>query len=122
MNLVVLHGRLTKDPKVEEKSGTMVCKFSVAVPRKFKENEADFINCVAFNKTATFIGSYFAKGSEICLDGSIRTSSYETEKGKQFKTEIAVSSVEFCGKRSDNAKPTNEDFEELESIDEELPF
>ena len=53
MNKVILIGRLTKDPELRYAagSGTAVTRFTIAVNRQFKKDEADFINCVAWNKT-----------------------------------------------------------------------
>ena len=60
MNKVILLGRLTKDPELRFAAGTgnAVTRFSIAVTRQFKRDEADFINCVAFGKTAETIAQY----------------------------------------------------------------
>ena len=59
MNLVVLTGRLTRDPELKfGQSGKAYSRFSLAVDRPFQKGETDFINCVAFGKTAELIGEY----------------------------------------------------------------
>ena len=97
MNRVILIGRLTKDPEVREGS-TTYCRFSIAVDRK--KDGVDFINCVAFGKTADFIGRYFAKGKKIALTGRIQTGSYTNRDGKKVETvDVVADEVEFCEKR-----------------------
>lgn len=112
MNKVVLIGRLTKDPELRfaAGSGNAVSRFSVAVTRQFKKEETDFINCVAFGKTAETISQYLTKGSQIALTGSIRTGSYDAQDGtKRYTTDVAVDSFEFIGSKGgrDNADSFN---------------
>jgi len=105
MNKVVLIGRLTKDPELRfaAGSGNAVSRFTVAVNRQFKREETDFINCVAFGKTAETISQYLTKGSQIALTGSIRTGSYDAQDGtKRYTTDVAVESFEFIGSRGNN--------------------
>ena len=80
MNKVVLIGRTTKSPELRYApgTGTAVCKFTLAVPRAFKKDEADFINCVAFGKIGETIAQYVLKGRQVAVTGSIRTGSYES--------------------------------------------
>ncbi|MCH4153879.1 MAG: single-stranded DNA-binding protein [Saccharofermentans sp.] len=101
MNKVELVGRLAKDPEVKMTSTqTPYCNFTVAVDRKFKdangERQADFISCVAWRQTATFIGKYFHKGNRIGLTGSIQTRNYEDSNGqKRYVTEVVIDDAEF---------------------------
>ena len=100
MNLVVLNGRLTRDPELKfGQSGKAYSRFSIAVDRPFQTSTdsqtADFINCVAFGKTAEFIGEYFRKGRKILLNGRLQMSQYESE-GKKITTYVVIAdSVEF---------------------------
>ncbi|MBO7425892.1 MAG: single-stranded DNA-binding protein [Clostridia bacterium] len=102
MNKVILIGRLTKDPEVRNTSNqTAFCNFSIAVDRRFKDNngqrQADFINCVAWRQTASFIGSYFRKGSKIAVVGSLQTRTYDDNQGqKRYVTEVVVEEAEFA--------------------------
>ena len=108
-------GRLTKEPDVKNTSNQVtVCTFTVAVDRKFKDSngqrQADFINCVAWRQTATFISQYFHKGSRIGLTGSIQTRTYEDKNGdKKFITEVVVDEAEFVESLNTSAqtKPEN---------------
>lgn len=107
MNKVVLVGRLTKDPELRfaAGSGTAVSRFTVAVNRQFKRDETDFINCVAFGKTAETISQYFTKGKQIAVSGSIRTGSYDAQDGtKRYTTDVAVDTFDFIdsGNRDNN--------------------
>lgn len=100
-------GRLTRDPEVRySDNGHTVARFSVAVDRKFKrDNEpaADFINTVAFGKTAEFVEKYFFKGSKIVIEGHIQTGSYTNQEGqKVFTTDVIVEQVEFGESKNPN--------------------
>lgn len=112
MNLVILKGRLTKDPELKTtNSDTKVCGFSIAVNRRFsKENEADFINCTAWRQTAEFIHKYFKKGQEICINGSLQVRKWEDKDGNtRYATDVVVENAEFCGSKKDNAETSNTD-------------
>ncbi len=100
MNKVVLIGRLVRSPEIRKtQTGASVCDFTLAVSRKIKQEgqpEADFIGCIAWNKTSDLIYQYLNKGSLIGVDGRIQTSNYENKKGeKVYKTHVLVESVEF---------------------------
>ena len=123
MNQVNLLGRLSKD--VDYRTGnTNIARFTLAVNRKFKRDEVDFINCIAFGKTADIINQYFSKGSQIAISGNIRTGSYEAQDGtKRYTTDVVVETFDFI---SGNNKQENKG-NGLESsfsleIEEECPF
>ena len=115
MNNVTLMGRLTADPELRQtQSGVSTCRFTVAVNRKFKnqngEYDADFISCTAWRQTAEFVSKYFSKGKMIVVEGSLRTGSY-TDKNHSdvthYTTDVFVDGVEFCGdKGTSNAATT----------------
>lgn len=132
MNKVAIVGRLTRD--VESRNGdngNAIARFSVAVNRKFKNAEgnyeADFISCVAFGKTAEFIGKYFKKGSAIGLVGRIQTGNYINNDGvKVYTTDVVAEEVEFVESKGENnnnqaSATDNVSFEAVDS-DDELPF
>jgi single-strand DNA-binding protein len=100
MNTVVLIGRTTRDIELRRTgNGTAVASFTLAVNRDFKTNdgqEADFIQCVAWKKTAELLEQYVHKGDRIALNGSIRTRNYEDSHGRTvYVTEVLVNHVEF---------------------------
>lgn len=91
MNVVNLTGRLTRDP--ETRNG--VTHYTLAVDR-FKKGEADFIRCVAFDKTAEFANKYFSKGKRVGITGRLRQDMYEDRNGARRETvEVIVERQEF---------------------------
>ena len=127
MNRVILIGRVTRD--IEVRYGeSAYCRFSLAVDRK-KEG-TDFLNCVAFGKTAEFIGKYFSKGQRMALEGRIQTGSYTNRDGKKVSTcDIVVDNVEFIEKKSSQSdteavlQTKIEDFVSVDPLDDlGLPF
>lgn len=141
MNKVNLLGRLTRDPEVRYSAGenaNATARFSLAVTRKFKNAEgnydADFINCVAFGKTAEFIEKYFTKGSMVAISGRIQTGNYTNKDGaKVHTTDIVVEEVEFAGSKNDGGandnaaakhtyQPNNGFASAADDSDEPLPF
>lgn len=123
MNNVTLVGRLTKDPDVRYTNEQMcVARFTVAVNR-IKKDEADFISCVSFGKTAEFIEKYFIKGSQIGIVGHIQTGSYEKNDGsKVYTTDVIIDRAEFVGSKGEKAESSNQldGFTNLE--DDDMPF
>lgn len=130
MNKVILMGRLTKEPEVRytQATNTMVTSFTLAVNRRFvkqgEERQADFINCVAWNKTAEFVSKYFKKGQQVGIIGRIQTRNYDDEQGiKHYVTEIIAEEVYFAGDKKDatqNEVQATDDFEITNQDD--LPF
>lgn len=109
MNKWIGTGHLVADPEMRQtQSGKAVCNFRVAVNRRFKTEsgpDADFISCVAFEKTAEFISKFFQKGKMIAIDGRIQTRNWTDDKGdKHYATEIMVDNVEFCGGKNDDGE------------------
>ena len=108
MNKIILIGRLTKAPELKySQSGTAVVSFNLAVDRRFVnqngEREADFINCVAWNKTAEFIAQYFHKGKQIALEGRLQVRSYDGNDGqRRWVTEVVAEQIEFVGSKNEN--------------------
>ena len=132
INKVVLIGRLTKDPELRftAGSGMAVSRFTVAVNRQFKKDETDFINCVAFGKTAETISQYLTKGRQIAVIGSIRTGSYDAQDGtKRYTTDVAVESFEFIGNNGQaNTQGNSSDdafgaYDDITPVDDgDMPF
>ena len=98
INKAILMGRLTRDPELRHTgSGTPVCSFSIAIDNGYGENRStDFINCVAWNKTAEFVEKYFTKGRMIIVIGRISTRTWEGQDGKKnYVTEVVANEVSF---------------------------
>lgn len=120
MNTVCLLGRLVKDPNTTEygkgKDTGLCTRITIAVDRNVEE--ADFIGCVAFGKTAELIDTYFKKGQRIAIEGRIQTGSYTDKDGnKRYTTDVVISRIHFCENKASSAVPEYEDDE-----DEEIPF
>ena len=104
MNQVNLIGRLTRDPEMRYSQGEnsiAIARFTLAVDRRFNrqgdEQKADFINCVAFGKTAEVIEKYVTQGTKIAATGEWRTGSYTNKDGqKVYTNDCNVSNIEFC--------------------------
>ncbi len=103
MNKVILMGRLTRDVEVKHTQSsepTMVANYSLAVNKVFKregEPDADFINCVAFGKTAEFAQKYYKKGQQVSVVGRLQTRSYDDQQGqKRYVTEVVVEEQYFA--------------------------
>ena len=133
MNKVILLGRMTKDAEVRNAQTTAVARFSLAVDRRFKKDEeqtADFINCVAFGKTAEFIEKYGRKGTKFALEGRIQTGSYKNKDNQTvYTTDVVVENIEFAESKSSGEKrpepqtKPNDDFMSIpDDLQEELPF
>jgi len=139
MNLVVLTGRLTKDPELKYgQSGKAYCRFSLAVDRTFQDG-ADFIECTAFGKTAELIGEYLRKGRMAGVQGRLQHDSYELNGEKRYRTYVVVDRIEFLGGKGESSseyssqdshsktvsKPvvkTPEPIESFDDEDDEFPF
>ena len=114
MNKVVLIGRLTKDPELRfaAGSGTAVVRFTLAVNRQFKKDEADFISCIAFGKTGETIAQYITKGRQLAISGNIRTGSYEAQDGtRRYTTDVVVESFDFIDSSNRENKGPNSNFD-----------
>ena len=136
MNKVMLIGNLTKDPELTTtNSGVSVCRFSLAVQRRFSNSEngpqADFFNIVVWRGLGENCHKFLKKGSKCCVMGRLQNSSYEASDGsKRYATDIIADDVEFLGTKPADAgenssapKSFAKETEELEPIDDDsLPF
>lgn len=137
INKVILMGRLTRDPEMRHtNSGTPVTTFSIAINSGYGENQrTDFVNCLAWNKTAEFVTKYFTKGKMIIVIGRITTRSWETQDGKRaYATEVIANEVNFGESKTSpqlNTPQTaaqqpmqddDDDFTPLDEEDDDLPF
>ena len=103
MNVVVLMGRLTRDPEVRYSAGEnplAIARYTLAVDRRVRrdgEQTADFISCVAFGRSAEFAEKYFHQGIRITVSGRIQAGSYTNREGvKVYTTEVVVDNQEFA--------------------------
>lgn len=145
INKVILMGRLTADPELKvSQSNVPVLRFTIAVSRRIRREETDFIDCVAFRQTAEFISKFFRKGSAIIAFGSLQIENWTDRDGKKQRTaRVVVDEVQFGEKRGDsergagsmddprrepvafsNASASSSDvFDDIKEIsDDDLPF
>ena len=116
MNKAILMGRLTRDPEVRYSQGerTMaIARYTLAVDRRMRRDTgdgaqtADFITCVAFDKSGEFAEKYFRQGMRVLVSGRIQTGSYTNKEGvKVYTTEVIVEEQEFAD--SKNSSDGNE--------------
>lgn len=101
LNHIVIMGRLTRDPEMRKTgSGIAVANFTVAVDRDFNgqdgQKETDFIDCVAWRKTAEFVQKYFSKGKMIAVAGRLQVRSWTDKDGNKRRTaEIQADNIYF---------------------------
>ncbi len=135
-NKVILGGRITADPELKQTpQGVSVTSFSIAVNRRGKEAQTDFINCIAWRQTAEFICKFFKKGSSICISGTIQTRSWtDQQNNKRYATDVVADEAFFVDAKADGAPTAGSfndapafqtqqapKFEEIAS-DDDLPF
>lgn len=129
MNSFIGMGRLTRevDFKVlQTVSGELpVSRYTLAIDRKGKKDEADFIPCVCFGKTAEFAHKHLNKGMKIAITGRIQTGSYEKDGNKIYTWDVYVENHEFCERKKADGEstPAPDDLINIpEDIAEEMPF
>ena len=137
MNKIILIGRLTRDPEIRystNDNNTAIARYTLAVNRPFRKNgeqQADFLPCIAFGKTAEFAEKSLAKGMRVAVEGRIQTGSYTNQEGQKiYTTDVVVERQEFLEKRADNGQQSPDNANNYDDrfmdipdgIDEELPF
>ena len=127
MNQCFLIGRLTRQPELRSTtSGVSVCKFSIAVQRRGKKEEADFLNIVTWRGLADLCAKYLVKGQQVAVSGEIRANTYEGRDGKKrVQTEIQADDVLFLGKpAAGKAEESAEFASEIGELfgNDELPY
>ena len=125
LNRVILYGRLTRDPEMNNTtSGIAVIRFTVACDRQFvnkqtNERECDFIECEAWRNTAEFVAKWFKKGSAITVEGSLRNNNYTDNNGvKHYGYVVSADNVGFAGSKKDSeqsapAQPVSAEIEQF---------
>lgn len=117
LNVVAIMGRLVADPELRTtQQGTNVCTFRIACERSYtpkgQQRQADFVDIVAWGKTAEFICKFFQKGSMIAIDGSIQTRHYQGKDGSnRTAVEVVANNISFAGTKAAD-KPAARDFEQ----------
>ncbi len=126
MNIVVLHGNLTRDPEVRVlefgERKTSVVNFTIATSRHFKKSngekgqETTFVDCEAWDRGAEVIGEFFTKGSGIVVHGALKNDNWEDKEGKKRSSmKVRVEKFDMVGKRTAEPKPEQEQPQEEDS-------
>ena len=111
MNVVVLIGRLTKDPELRyTPSGKAVCQFRLAVDRGTSsaqgEKEADFFDVVVWEKQAENCANYLSKGRLVAVNGRLQSRSYDAQDGtRRTVTEVVARDVRFLERKQGGDAP-----------------
>lgn len=135
LNKAILMGRLVADPELRQtQNGISVTSFAIAIDRSYskdREKQTDFIDIVAWRRTAEFVCNYFSKGKMIIVDGAIQTRLYEDKHGNKRKAvEVVADNVQFGESKKDaqayeappQAAQTQQDFEQMPGDSDDLPF
>lgn len=117
LNVVAIMGRLVADPELRTtQQGTNVCTFRIACERSYtpkgQQRQADFVDIVAWGKTAEVICKFFQKGSMIAIDGSIQTRHYQGNDGSnRTAVEVVANNISFAGVKAAD-KPAAASYEQ----------
>lgn len=112
INRVILVGRITKDPELKvTQSNISFVRFTLAVNRQFAdqsgERQADFIQCIVWRKQADNLAQYIRKGALLGVEGRIQTSTYETDNGTRYSTDVVCDSVQFLESKNTTSQNDN---------------
>lgn len=130
INRVILIGRLTRSPELKTtNSGQSFCRFSLASNRSIynkqtqeSREEVGFFDCIAWGKQGEAIHKYLEKGRRICVEGSLRWSSWEGSDGKKLsKVEIQVEQFQFLDSKGEQKADGAASFDSG-MTDDSIPF
>ena len=119
MNKIIITGNVVRDNDVKDTATTKVLRNTLAVKREFKKDETDFVNYVAFGKTAELLEKYTQKGSKLLICGRLQIGSYEKDGVKRQTADVIVENIEFIGGNKQNKES---DFLGTPVEQEPLPF
>lgn len=130
MNKVILIGRLTKDPDVRQIQNNTVARYTLAVDRKIRKDNADlnavtadFISCVAWDRKAEFADMYLKKGTKIAITGRIQTGKYTNKDGQTvYTTDVVIDEQEFCESKAKAEEPADQNGMVSIPDDLDVPF
>ena len=131
MNKIMLVGRLATEIKMEKSGETKYGRFYLAVSRRGKKDEADFIQCAVFGKTAETMFEWCRKGHRIGIEGHLQISQYEKNGEKRSSYSVIVETMEFLQTKNEKSGDTTQAPTEPvkdtsgkkdEFLDDEFPF
>lgn len=114
LNIVIISGRLVRDPELKEADGQKVLNFSIAHNRKYKvhgepKDEVSYFDCVAFKQTAELIATHLEKGSSVVLAGRLVQQTYEKDGKNVSRIKLIVNTVQFTGPKKGTGTDRGED-------------
>lgn len=111
LNKIIMIARLTRDAEFKTVGETNIASFSIAYSTGYGDKKkSNYIDCVAFGKTAEVVKNYTKKGSQIGIEGSIEQESWDGQDGKKnYKTKIRIASLQLLGSKSDNQTANDSD-------------
>ena len=121
MNKFLGIGRLTRDPDIRysQSDGKAIARYTLAIDRRGKDQQADFISCVAFGKSAEFAEKYLKRGTKIAITGHIITGNYTDRDGRKvYTTDIAVDEHEFVESKKQEPANDNGSFQDMDTMNE----
>jgi len=124
-NIVILHGRVGRDPEVRHNDKVTVAKFTMAVDDGFGDKKhTEWVSCVCFNKTAEIAEKYVHKGDPLNVTGRLHTNKWQDKEGNdKYRTEVIINSLTLLGKKSDGLdKPAEVNQEESFNESDSIPF
>ena len=142
LNKAMIIGNVGRDPEVKHlDKGLAVVTLPIATTERFKDKngelreQTEWHNVVFWRSLAEFVERHVRKGSQVFVEGRLRTRSWEDQSGqKKYATEIVADVIRLLGKRSDNehnnnntytqqeSKPTTGANDSIDEIDDDLPF
>lgn len=128
MNRIIIMGRMVKDPELRyTQSNQAVLSFTLAVDRDYVpengEREVDFIDFVAWRKTAETISKYVSRGQRLLVEGRLQKRSWESDNGTRYAVEVIVDRFDFIERKEESqAQQPVEDYGTPPPLEEDLPF
>lgn len=127
MNKVIITGRLCRETELRTlPTGSITTDFTIAVDRRKKDAGADFIQCVAWGKTAEMLNQYVHKGEKVGVTGRLQVREYVKDGNKRYVTEVVAEEIEFMQIRRDYTQAADEATADGDGLtpsnDEDLPF
>lgn len=103
LNKVILIGRLCADPECRStQTGKKVVSFRLAVDRRSRDAQADFIPVTAWDKLAEICEKYLVKGKQVAIEGRLQTRIYEVDGQKRSAFDVVADNMVMIGSRNDN--------------------
>lgn len=124
VNKFIAIGNLGKDPETITTNSNNVSKFSIAVTESWKNKDGEkqqsteWVNCECWGRLSEIVDKYLKKGSQVFIEGKLKTDTYEKDGQKKYSTKIVVNNLQMLGGKND--KQSNNSTDAKESDD--LPF